>query len=118
MKLYIAGPMKDLPDSNYPAFNMAAAHLRDAGFEILNPVEVPVCPFHHQQDDEVWSWYIRRTLAQVLEADAIALLEYPSTQRCFNSKGALLELTIAQALKMQVMFVHEWLGYELDYEAP
>jgi len=41
MKLYLSGPMTFRSDSdwNYPAFNAAAAELREAGHDVFNPAE-------------------------------------------------------------------------------
>lgn len=39
MKLYLAGPMRGYPDSNYRAFAAAAAHLRAEGHIVYNPAE-------------------------------------------------------------------------------
>ena len=39
MKLYLAGPMSGLPDFNFPAFDAAAAQLREAGHHVFNPAD-------------------------------------------------------------------------------
>ena len=40
MKLYIAGPMKDWPDGNRPAFKKARALLENEGHEVISPVDI------------------------------------------------------------------------------
>jgi hypothetical protein len=40
MRVYIAGPMRGIPDLNFPAFDAAAARGRALGHDILNPAEL------------------------------------------------------------------------------
>ena len=39
-KIYIAGPMRGLPDFNYPKFNDYAETHRAIGWDVANPVEI------------------------------------------------------------------------------
>lgn len=100
--LYLAGPMTGYPDFNYPAFNEAAERLREAGYEVLNPVD------NEAENDtgapQAWGWYLRRALKQVVDAEGVALL--PGSQ---NSRGARLEKHVAEGLGMPVHSVEEWL---------
>ena len=95
MRLYIAGPMSGLPEYNYPAFHTAEADLRAAGHDVLNPAKNPEC--------DSWEGYMRAAIRQVIRADAVAFL--PGSH---NSRGARLELTIADALGMEAKPLHEW----------
>lgn len=39
-KIYVAGPMRGLPEFNYPAFNRAELVLRNLGYEVVNPAKM------------------------------------------------------------------------------
>ena len=103
MKLYIAGPMTGVPEYNYPAFERAKIQLHKRGYEVLCPTAIAADRTHS------WSWRMRQSLAQVLQADAIAVLPNAAC-----SKGALLELTVARALEMRVLPIAQWIGMEED----
>lgn len=90
---YIAGPMTGYPEFNYPAFHEAAARGRAAGRTILNPAENFAGDQGRGYDE-----YLRAALAQVLAADSIALLPGWSL-----SKGARLELHVAQILRLPIL---------------
>lgn len=101
MILYIAGPMTHLPDYNRPAFNRAEERLRAAGYETLNPARTDLGP------DATWADYMHAGIRQVLDADAIALL--PDWDR---SRGAKLEVHVADALSKPTAPVAAWLSPE------
>jgi hypothetical protein len=86
-RLYISGPMSGLPESNYPAFNAAAAALRAKGYQVENPAE------NAPQPD--WASYMHCALEQVLRCDEVWLL--PGWEQ---SSGAVGEASIAQWLGM------------------
>lgn len=97
MKLYIAGPMTGISDYNYPQFHAVAAKLRDAGFEVECPAENDLEPGLD------WHVYLRHAIKRLLDCDAVATL--PAWER---SKGARLEVMIAERLGMPVKTVVEW----------
>lgn len=96
--LYIAGPMTGLPELNFPAFFDAEAELKRAGFAVLNPADRA-----GRTEGMPWSWYLRRGLRDVTEADGIALL--PGWE---NSRGAQLEVHVAKGLHMMATSVDGW----------
>lgn len=116
MKLYLAGPMRGIPQFNFPAFMMAAAKLRADGHEVFNPVEKDAEKFggemfttngsgDNDQAAADFGFNLRSALAMDLawicgEADGIALL--PGWDR---SKGAAAEKATADALGLQVIFL-------------
>lgn len=93
-RIYIAGPMTGLPDSNYAAFNDAAARLRKRCWHVENPAENPV---PHVDAHCAWTAYMRMGISQLMTCHAIYLL--PGWQQ---SPGASAEYFIAQRLGLTV----------------
>ena len=112
--VYIAGPMRGIPEFNFPAFRAAAAKLRAEGHEVFNPAERDVerhgtdiskgntagC---EEQAAKEHGFDLRTALGEDLawicaKAEAIALL--PGWR---NSKGATAEHAVAVALGLAVI---------------
>lgn len=91
-RIYIAGPMSGLPESNYPAFNAKAAELRSQGHHVENPAENPVPPCGS------WLGYMRMALAQLATCEAIYML--PGWQ---GSRGAAIEYQLARSIGLEMM---------------
>jgi hypothetical protein len=93
-RIYLAGPMSELPDFNYPAFNAAAARLRAQGLLVENPAEnlPPPCG--------TWQGYMRNAITQLMRCDAVLML--PGWG---DSRGAKLEYQLASCLGMPVSFL-------------
>lgn len=98
-RVYIAGPMTGLPEFNYPAFNKAAARLRDLGFHVENPAENPDPP------GKIWEGYMRMAIAQLVTCDTIALL--PGWDA---SRGARIEYDLAGTLGLRRLTLETLLG--------
>lgn len=130
---YIGGPMRGLPEFNFPAFDSLAAFLRAEGWTVANPAEhdrevlgreaLESADGYATGDITAWAEStgfsfqeaMRWDLAQVLQADAIILL--PGWER---STGARFERVVAEAAGKQVWLAEpvrslpgEWL-VELD----
>jgi hypothetical protein len=69
MRIYIAGPMTGLPDSNYPAFHRAATAWQNAGWDVDNPAD-------HFGGDQTKSYreYVGVDVEGLAKCDAIAML--------------------------------------------
>lgn len=90
---YISGPMSWYPGHNFAAFNAAEGQLRLKGYAVvLNPAARGVI------DGWEWSDYLKSDLLMLVQADAVATL--PGWQ---ESRGACLEVHVAQSLGMPVM---------------
>lgn len=101
-RIYLCGPMSGIKDFNYPAFNAAAARLREIGHFVLSPVDAE--SENVLGEHQTWEWYMRRSLRQISHADAIALL--PGWG---GSKGAVLEYQVGAGLKFEIRTLKEWL---------
>lgn len=113
MKIYLAGPMRGIPEFNFPAFNAAAAKLREQGHYVFNPAEkdnerhgTDISKGNMTGDEEIAAKQHGFSLREALhldltficlEADAIALL--PGWR---NSKGASAEHATANALGLWI----------------
>lgn len=116
MKIYLAGPMRGIPEFNFPAFYKAAATLRLLGHEVFSPAEkdnekagVDISKGNMAGSEEVAAaehgFNLREALAVDLEficlhADAIAML--PGSDK---SKGAIAEYSTAVALGLEVIYL-------------
>lgn len=103
--VYIAGPMTGYPEFNYPAFNAAEVDWKSLGYAVLNPV------INADGDTtQEYKFYIRKSIEQVLQAGAIAVL--PGWQK---SPGASVEVDIARLLGYPI---YDAITHELWNETP
>lgn len=96
MKIYISGPMRGIPEFNFPAFHAAAARLRVLGHEVINPAELDAAT---NTTGWVFEDFIQRDFDVILSqrVEAIALLD--GWQK---SQGATMELNLMRGLKRDV----------------
>ncbi len=99
MRIYLAGPMRGIPDYNFPEFYKYACKLRFQGHVVFNPAELGI---HQDNIREIFEaemgWLCRN-------AEAVYLM--PGWQA---SLGAIAERALAQALGLTVL--------ELDSSPP
>ena len=101
MRVYVSGPMRGVPNFNYPRFNAVAQILRDHGHEVVNPVEVGKAfgkPERINADEGLLREVVKAEAALVPTCEAICLIK--GWQR---SVGAKRELQIALAMGMEVL---------------
>jgi hypothetical protein len=98
-RLCIAGPMTGLPDFNYPAFHMAAAQLRAAGYSVTNPAE------NGLREGTRWVECMDRAIPQIFDAEGLALL--PGYH---SSNGARIEVAIARRRGIPIRTVRGWIN--------
>lgn len=112
MKVYIAGPMSGKPEFNFPAFRRAAQRLRDAGYEVISPVELDEADGIDVNEigaDDVapgsWEWVrclVRDLELVVKEVDAVVVLPGHT-----KSRGAYMETSIAAACGKPVIRLND-----------
>jgi hypothetical protein len=113
MKVYLAGPMSNLPQFNFPAFFAAADALRAQGHEVFNPAEEDIKRFGTGWWEESDGTHdtlppgldyrncLRVDLNWILDhAEAIALI--PGWEK---SSGVKAELALAKCLKLTVLAI-------------
>jgi hypothetical protein len=96
MRVYIAGPMTGLPESNYPAFRAEAARLRALGHEVVSPNEL-----NAGREHEGWTACMKRDIAVLTTCDAVQVLN-----GWMKSRGAKLEIAVARELGITVYSPH------------
>ncbi len=116
MKIYIAGPMRGIPNFNFPAFFEAEKQLRELGHEVFNPADrdnkhhgTDISHGNHtgsiEQAAQEHGFNLRDALAHDLayicrEAEGIAML--PGWEK---SKGAIAEKSAAEAIGIKVIYM-------------
>ena len=116
MKIYIAGPMRGIPEFNFPAFYAAEELLKNQGHEPFNPARrdndthgTDISKGNVTGDESIAAaqhgFNLREALGADLAyitgtADAVALL--PGWE---NSKGAIAERATAVALGLEVILL-------------
>lgn len=100
-RAYLGGPMSGLPQFNFPAFDAAAAHLREQGWEIVSPAELDSDEVREQalasadgrsvvrENDTAQTWgdFLARDVKLIAD-DVQAIILLPGWS---GSRGALLE---------------------------
>lgn len=108
MKVYLAGPMRGLPEFNFPAFFEAARRLRLGGLDVMSPAEHDVEEGFDYTKGTLDGFDLiaafRWDIDQVLSVDAIVLL--PGWEK---SSGVAGELAVARAVGRDV---YEYLPYD------
>ena len=94
-RVYLSGPMTDLPDFNFPAFEAAATRFRALGFQVETPHE----RFGGRQDLPR-ATYMRGDIKDLLRPDLSAVIVLPGWE---HSTGARLEVAIAQEIGLPVL---------------
>lgn len=101
---YVAGPMRGIPEFNFPAFDAARDELVKAGWAVISPADEDRArgdePTEDGEGAKHLSYYMETDLAAVAKVHAVFLL--PGWE---ESRGATLEYFVARALDVPC---YEW----------
>lgn len=118
MKLYVSGPMTDIPEFNFPLFDEVTASLRDQGHVIFSPAEHdrslypvgPSVPGYAEGNVTRWSEEVGFDYPEAIATDIRAVLDgegivmLPGWE---NSTGARYERIAAEARGLAIYTVHK-----------
>lgn len=105
--VYLAGPMRGIANFNFPAFDYAAAKLREQGFEVFSPAERDRAAYgegieNNPTGDENLVANSKCTIEDCMEADAVWICRHANAVALLpgweKSSGANAELALAKAL--------------------
>ena len=100
--IYIAGPMRGLPESNYPQFENVARFLRSEGWDVCSPVEIGSAfgTAAELNADPVKLYRAMDAERDTLRTSCDAILLLPGWER---SRGARAELTISLEKHLEII---------------
>ena len=105
-RIYIAGPIAGIPDGNREAFALVAQNLKEAGYEPVNPWDIP--PVHEgecigrtveHEPNHRYGCLLRSDIEALMHCDAIFLMEGWE-----QSVGAQTEEHVARSLGLAILF--------------
>ena len=103
IKVYIAGPMRGKPLYNFPAFDAAAAHFRERGWEVINPAEMDRERGFKEDLDIPSADFLRNAILSDLVAitGCTGIVMLPGWEM---SQGANVELALAKFLNLDIYY--------------
>lgn len=112
MKVYIAGPMTNVPQFNVPLFDFVAASLRSSHYEVVSPAELDSALMRatclaskdgnyvdlERITHESWGEVLARDVKVLSDTGIEAIVLLPGW---YNSRGATLEATVGLLNKLK-----------------
>lgn len=115
MRVYLAGPMRGIPEFNFPAFHKAAAQLRALGHEVFSPAErdnehhgTDISKGNETGDEALATELFGFDLREALGADTAWICAYAEAivllPGWVYSKGAAAEGALGGALGLKIIY--------------
>lgn len=103
MRLYLAGPMRGIPEWNFPAFDAAEEEWSAYNHQVFNPAKIATAygygPHNCRgEEQDHLRHVIRSDIECIMMCDAVALL--PGWE---NSRGATVEVALAHFLGLPLL---------------
>ena len=101
MKVYLAGPMRGIPEFNFPLVKSAAKDLRQRGMLVFSPAERDLNRDHFDplhDEAKTLRYYMQYDLRAVCKCDAVVVL--PNWKK---SQGARLEVYVARECEIPIL---------------
>jgi hypothetical protein len=95
MRIYISGPIKDMPGRNVEEFNRVAQLWRDCGHSVINPIEL-------NPEGTPRDVCLRKDIFELTQCDAIVMLS-----RWQKSKGATFERNVAAEIGVIIIYNYD-----------
>lgn len=111
-KVYVAGPMSNVPQMNFPAFDAAAKDLRLRGLEVVSPAELDSPESRaaaltsedgsprDYAEGETWGGFLARDVKLIADEGIELIVCLPGWER---SRGARLETFVARLCGLQIV---------------
>ena len=94
-KIYISGKVSGIENEAHELFAKAELWLKSFGYSVVNPMTLT------HQHDKSWHSYMKEDVKALCECDEIFMLTNWN-----DSKGAIIEHTIAMYLGIKVSYQH------------
>ena len=98
-KIYISGKISGIENDAPTLFSKAEKMLQSLGFETVNPMTI------NHEHDKSWHSYMKEDVKALCDCDEIFML-----QNWADSKGAIIEHTIAMHLGLRVHYEASFKG--------
>ena len=102
---YIAGPMSGHDDFNFTTFFKAADMLKRLGYKVFNPAEEDLKKWGSIENTKKHATYrkcLKLDLNYILDTENLTIFVLPNWH---TSKGAKIEIAIAEVLKLPIIFL-------------